>query len=119
MQRIIQSILLITLFWNSHHAHAYEVRNVCAKYQTNYSWSNSQFTTTQIYKGDELNRTTGNPYFGNYEMFSHYALIWWEQGQVSVIKLDYYFGGMLLNARGVDQNGRQWELSDTTAGYCF
>lgn len=118
MKFALKNVLFIAFFL-SFSAHAYEVRNVCAKYQTNYAWSKSHATTTQIYKGNELNRATGNPYSGNYDMFSHYALIWWQQGQVSVIKLDYYFGGMLLNARGTDQNGRQWELSDNNYNFCY
>lgn len=101
-------------------AYAYEVKNVCAKYMTNYAWSQAYQVQTQIYTGQELNQATGNPYFGNYDMFSHYAVIWWQQGQASMIKLDFHVaGGMLLNSQGVDQNGHQWQLSDNSLGVCF
>lgn len=100
-------------------AQAYEVKKVCAKYQTNYTWSQSYQVQTQIYSGQELNQATGNP-FGQYDMFSHYAVIWWDKGQASIIKLNFYIaGGMLLNSQGVDQNGRQWQLSDNSLGVCF
>ncbi|UYZ67963.1 hypothetical protein LP090_03300 [Moraxella bovis] len=36
-------------------AHAYEVKNVCAEYMTNYSWSQAYQVQTQIYTGQELN----------------------------------------------------------------
>ncbi len=84
---------------------AYEVKNVCAKYMTNYAWSQAYEVQTQIHTGQELNQATGNPYFGDYDMFSHYAVI---RGQASVIKLNFHVaGGMLLNSAGIDQTGRQ------------
>lgn len=102
-------------------ANAYEVKNVCAKYMTNYSWSKAYQVQTQIYSGQELNQATGNPYFGQYDMFSHYAVIWWDRGQASIIKINdiYVAGGMLFNSNGIDQNGRQWQLSDNSYGFCY
>lgn len=53
-------------------------------------------------------------------MFDHYAVIWWDQGQASVIKLRSYFpGSMMYRTTGTDQNGRKWELSDNSIGYCM
>lgn len=108
---------LILLFASQ--ANAYEVKKVCAKYQTNYSWSQPYQVQTQIYSGQELNQATGNP-FGNYDMFSHYAVIWWDKGQASIIKINdiYVAGGILFNSNGTDQNGRAWQLSDNN-GFCF
>lgn len=102
-------------------ANAYEVKKICAKYMTNYSWSQPYQVQAQIYSGQELNQATGNPYFGSYDMFSHYAVIWWDRGQASIIKLNgiYVSGGMLLNENGIDQNGRQWQLSDNNYGFCY
>lgn len=112
--------LLLLLGLAINNAHAYEVKNVCAKYMTNYSWSKAYQVQTQIYSGQELNQATGNP-FGNYDMFSHYAVIWWNKGQASIIKINdiYVAGGMLLNTNGIDQNGRQWQLSDNSYGFCY
>lgn len=112
-------ILLPFVLWSSL-SHTYEVKNVCAKYQTNYSWSKTYQVQAQIYTGQELNQATGNPYWGNYDMFSHYAVIWWQQGQASIIKLNFHVaGGILLNSQGTDQNGRGWQLSDSSYGVCY
>lgn len=117
MKKIIVSALLglsVTA------TNAYEVKKVCAKYQTNYSWSQNYQVQAQIYSGRELNEATGNPYFGKYDMFSHYAVIWWDKGQASIIKLDFHvIGSMMLNSRGIDQSGRQWQISDDSLGFCY
>ena len=48
------------------------------------------------------------------------AVNWWQQGQVSVIKLDFHVaGGVLFNTNGTDQQGRRWQLSDNSYGVCF
>lgn len=62
-------------------------------------------------------------FFGKYDMFSHYAVIWWDRGQASIIRMDglYVPGGMLLSSSGTDQNGRKWQLSDDDMifGSCY
>lgn len=102
-------------------ASAYEVKKVCAKYQTNHTWSKSYQVQANIYSGQELNEATGNPYMGKYSMFDYYAVIWWDRGQASVIKLGgiYVPGGMMLYQNGTDQNGRGWQLSDNNIGFCY
>lgn len=111
--------LLVFALWLSP-SYAYEVKHVCAKYQTNHSWSKAYQVQAQIYTGQELNQATGNPYWGNYDMFSHYAVIWWQQSQASIIKLNFHVtGGILLNSQGIDQNGRGWQLSDSSYGVCY
>lgn len=119
MPKKILFLFLLNSWFNP--SHAYEVKNICAKYMTNYSWSKSYQVQTQIYTGQELNQATGNPYFGNYDMFSHYAVVWWDKGQASIIKINdiYVAGGMLFNTNGTDQQGRQWQLSDSSYGVCY
>lgn len=99
-------------------ANAYEVKNVCAKYQTNYSWSPSYQVQAQIYSGQELNQATGR--FNQFDFISHYAVIWWQNAQPSVIKINspYVAGMMLFNTSGNDQQGRQWQISDNN-GFCY
>lgn len=82
----MKKLVLLLFFALAVNVNAYEVKNVCAKYMTNYSWSKTYQVQTQIYSGQELNQATGNPYFGQYDMFSHYAVIWWDRGQASIIK---------------------------------
>lgn len=102
-----------------HTADAYEVKSVCAKYQTNYSWSKSYKVKAQFYRGDELNREIGS--FSRFNMFDYYAVIWWDREQASIIKMDspYLAGVMMFNSSGVDQNGRQWSLSDGDYSMCW
>lgn len=43
--------LVLTALFLINNAHAYEVKNVCAKYMTNYSWSQAYQVQTQIIQG--------------------------------------------------------------------
>lgn len=108
----------ITIFVGSS-AQAYEVKQVCAKYKTDYNWSRGQATKVRIYRGDEMNKVIGS--YSKFNMFDHYAVVFWEDGGVpSLIKLNSYFAGsMMLNQRGEDQYGRDWQLSDNTLGMCY
>ena len=111
-------IAILTSFFISNTAQAYEVKKVCAKYETNYKMSKAYSVQAQIYDGSELNEAVGS--FSRFNMFDHYAVIWWDQGQASVIKLRSYFpGSMMYRTTGTDQNGRKWELSDNSTGYCM
>lgn len=49
------------------------------------------------------------------------TVIWWDKGQASIIKINdiYVAGGMLFNTNGIDQNGRQWQISDNSYGFCY
>jgi hypothetical protein len=114
MKKLILGTLMATLTCQ---AYSYEVKNVCAKYQTNYSWSQTYSVQTQIFSGQELNQATGT--YTKYNFAYYYAVIWWGPGQASIIQLSIYTPGMILfNTSGVDQTGVQWQLSDNN-GYCF
>ena len=114
MKKLILGTLMATLTCQ---AYSYEVKNVCAKYQTNYSWSRTYSVQTQIFSGQELNQATGT--YTKYNFVYYYAVIWWGPGQASIIQLSIYTPGMILiNTSGVDQTGVQWQLSDNN-GYCF
>ena len=99
-------------------AQAYEVKKVCAKYETNYSWSKPYAVTANIYSGTELNKEVGS--FTKYSSINHYAVIFWSNEQASIIKLSppYISGMMMINKNGNDQNGRSWQLADNNYG-CF
>lgn len=100
-------------------SNAYEVKKVCAKYKANYDWSKVYQVQAEIYDGNELNQATaGSSIFGRYSMFDHYAVIWWDKGQASIIKLNNYIFGMGLGIDGIDQNGRAWRLSEDNYGMC-
>ena len=52
--------------------------------------------------------------------YEHYAFVNWDNGYISVVKLNIYFSGMMLfNTEGVESNGRKWRFSDNTTGFCI
>jgi hypothetical protein len=94
------------------YANAEERIKVCAEYKNT---GKSYHVTANLMRGSELNQKTGS---WNYSSFSTYAVIFWAQGQASVIELDWpqisVFG-----TDGSDQNGYRWELSKNSSGLCW
>ncbi len=120
MRNFFKKILtVISLTVIATHANAFEVKNVCAKYQVNYGWSKSYAVQTQIYSGNELNKAVGS--FNRYDFISQYAIIFWSNSKASVIKITdpYVRGMMLFETKGIDQQGRHWKLSDNNLGMCL
>jgi hypothetical protein len=88
---------------------------VCAKYETEAGWSQGYSVQATIIRGSELNRRTGTL---DYAPYSTYAVIFWAQGEASMLELQYYSGA--LSAYGldaVDQRGRKWHVAKTS--YCY
>lgn len=100
-------------------SHAYEVKNICAKYQTQQGWSKAYELQAQIYSEQEYFEAIGqSSLFANF--FTSYVVIWWDYGQASVIKLDgMYSGSLLFSPTGVDQGGRQWRVADYSPSCLF
>lgn len=100
-------------------SYAYEVKDVCASYQTNYSWSRTQPATVQIHSGMDLQRSAG--LYANIDMFAHYVIVPFKSGDVAVIKINDFYtqGAMMFQTQGVDGNGRAWRFSDNATGYCI
>lgn len=88
--------------------------DVCAHYAVNYGWSDGHKVQATLTSGSDLNRATSS---FNYNAFSKYVVIFWDQGQASVIELDSpwltYF-----DTEGKDQQGRAWKVAKTS-GLCF
>lgn len=85
---------------------------VCANYQTQDGWSEGYVVNAEILEGSELNERTDT---FNYVSYSHYAVIFWDYGQASIIKLQLYFGSIgYTPTEGTDQSGRKWKLSTAT-----
>lgn len=87
---------------------------------------NSEWHKTEVtlMKGSELNTATRSY---NYAAYDGYAMIWFSQDQVAVIRLsDTIFGcsrefeasciPRFGNLKGKDQGGREWEIC--TAKFC-
>lgn len=100
-------------------AHAYEVKNICAKYQTQQGWSKAYEVQAQIYSEQEYFEAIGqSSLFANF--LTSYVVIWWDYGQASIIKLDgMYSGSLLFSPTGVDQGGRQWRVADYSPSCLF
>ncbi|WP_207263256.1 hypothetical protein [Desulfovibrio sp. Huiquan2017] len=92
---------------------------VCnVEYAVNYGWSEKFKREIDFYTGQELNEAT-NSY--SYEYFVTYALIWFDQDQVAIVKLSRNaIGGadelsveslLISPVEGVDKSGRTWRFS--------
>jgi len=97
----------------ANHADAAEREIVCARYQTEYGWSNGYKVEATILKGSELNRATRSY---DYSSYSIYVVIFWSQNQASIIEMDLPYLSS-FGQEGEDQQGRKWEIAKTNL--CF
>lgn len=111
--------MLNRLFWcalfvlATGHVEAGERATVCAKYRTEYGWSNGYQVVATIQTGNELNQATRS---FSYTSYSTYVVIFWDKGQASVIEMSFPYLGP-IGQEGEDQQGRKWEIAKTSI--CF
>jgi hypothetical protein len=93
------------------------------KYQKEYGWSKYYLVEATFITGFELNRQTGSY---DYNSYSTYCVIWWGQGECSIIKLNYascgydaqpYCISYNSSLEGKDQNDIKWYICLTD--YCY
>jgi hypothetical protein len=96
-------ILFGIMFFQS--SFAYEVIEVCVTYKNT---SKNYNVEVRVFDGNELNQRTKS---FSYENFSKYAIIFWAEGQATIIKLDSFFKIGPFGSNGTDQNGYPWELT--------
>ena len=95
------------------------------KYRNNYSWSKYYTVDVTFLSGHELNKATKS---FDYDTYNTYAVIFWDDDEASVIKVDSYTGcgtevkqscitNKVMNLEGEDQQGVKWELC--TKSYCY
>jgi hypothetical protein len=93
------------------------------KYQKEYGWSKYYLVEATFITGFELNRATGSY---DYNSYSTYCVIWWGEGECSVIKLNYascgydaqpYCISYNSSLEGKDQNDTKWYICLTD--YCY
>jgi hypothetical protein len=90
-------------------------QEVCAKYQTDSGWSQGYTVMATIINGSDLNAETGSY---SYEPYATYAVIFWDQGEASVLNLQYYSGEITAyETSATDQRGRSWKVS--TPSVCY
>lgn len=89
--------------------------NLCIKYQAQYGWSNGYSVNASIMKGSVLNQKTGT---FNYNYLSTYVVVFWAQGEATIIELAYFFGSFsAIPISGTDQSGRTWQVAQTD--FCY
>jgi hypothetical protein len=88
---------------------------VCVKYRTQSGWSQGYNVEGTIIRGSELNKRTSSFDFNS---LSTYVVIFWRDGQASVLELQYFFGSIsAIPIQATDQRGRTWEVSKTSLCY--
>ena len=96
-------------------AHATSSETVCVKYETQTGWSRGYQVDATIAKGSYLNQATST---FDYEPYATYAVVFWQQGQASILRLNYYSGSITAYGHSAtDQQGRDWNVSKTS--YCY
>lgn len=109
---LLSMCLAVALVAIATSTHSAEVMKICAKYKA----SGKQYKVDgHAMTGQELNEKTQT---FNYSSFSKYVVVFWGPEQASVIKLAFSFGPSIYAMDGVDQQGREWEISTNTT-YCF
>lgn len=83
-----------------------ERAEVCAKYRASNGWSQAYKVDATIIKGYELNQATST---FNYQGFDTYVVIFWGQGEASVIQMELPFV-TYVDGTGYDQQGRAWQI---------
>ena len=117
------TFILIVTFWLTSEAKCRRVATV--KYQQQYGWSKKYTVEATFMTGTELNHAT-NTY--NYSSYSVYAIIFWDKGQATVIKLKSYLlcgydvtcdciENSLYDLQGFDQDGDKWNIC--LSYYCY
>ncbi|MFK2905673.1 hypothetical protein ISP17_17070 [Dyella ginsengisoli] len=99
------SIVALSLLAGS--AGASERATVCAKYAVNYGWSSGYKVEATIVNGSELNQSTHTL---NYNGLATYVVIFWSQGQASLIEMSFPYLGPVAED-GTDQEGRKWQVA--------
>ena len=88
---------------------------LCVKYEAQYGWSSGYSVQANVMNGSILNQKTGT---FNYNALSTYVVVFWDQGEASIIELSYFFGSFsVVGIEGTDQYGRKWQVAQSD--YCF
>ena len=121
-----KSLLIIVLCFSfTGIVNAKYVQTCKVKYQKKYGWSDYYTVQVTFMSGNELNKATKT---FNYDAFSTYGIIFWDNDEASVIKISSFTGcgmevsqrcieNVVLNLEGKDQEKRNWEIC--TKRYCY
>ncbi|BBN59329.1 hypothetical protein HVMH_0923 [Hydrogenovibrio marinus] len=112
MKKIILILLGFSISYSSN-LFASENVHICAKYHTQDGWSHGYSVNATFIDGSELNLKTSS---FKYNSLYKYIVIFWKPNEASVIKMDFPFLTP-VGVNGYDQNGRQWEVSNSNLCY--
>ncbi|TYP94002.1 hypothetical protein LX73_1722 [Fodinibius salinus] len=120
--KALLSVVFILAFINI--SHAYETLSVisdpyeetlCVKYETETGWSQGYTVDVTVIEGSTLNEKTGTY---DYNGYSTYAVIFWDNDQATIVELNYFTGSFSsTGTTGEDQRGREWKLAKTSLCY--
>lgn len=84
--RLLSVVLLICAFSSAHLSA--EIRRLCkVYYETESGWDGGYTMEVTFVTGSELNRDTRS---FNYSAFSNYCLVWFDKGEVAILKIDTF-----------------------------
>lgn len=121
----MKTTLLLLLLLVSQISYAKYTQTCVVGYETESGWSKQYNVEVTFLSGSELNDATGS---WKYSAFSNYAVIFWAQGEASVIKISTFLGcsttvdkscvtSTFSDIKGEDQDGDKWKIC--VSDFCF
>ena len=118
-------LTLITVLIFTTNVEAKYTQTCIARYMTEEGWSKKYTVDVTFISGYELNEATSSY---KYLTYSVYAVIFWGQGQASVIKISNYLScgnevdkncitSTYGDIKGTDQDGDDWKIC--ISDYCY
>jgi hypothetical protein len=90
-----------------------ETHDICATYENT---GKTYHVELNLMRGTELNRATKTY---DYAPYTHYGVIFWGEGQASIIELDSILGQIgPLGTSGTDKEGHPWILAPFSGLRC-
>ena len=91
-------------------AYATTREEVCVKFEKEYGWSKGYAVQATIISGSDLNSAVGS--FNRFKPFSTYAVVFWDEDQVSIFELPPHSMGSapMFETQVKDQEGRSWKI---------
>lgn len=91
---------------------AVERTDACVKYETQNGWSNGYSVEATLIGGSELNQKVGS--YTRFSAFATYAVIFWGEGQASILELPgLSFGKLPIFESDVnDEEGKRWRIKE-------
>ena len=120
---VLLTFIFSFTFWTNAEARCRRVATV--KYQQQYGWSKKYTVEVTFMTGMELNQATSSY---DYSSYSVYAIIFWGEGQATIIKLKSYLlsgyevtcdciDNSIYDLQGYDQNRDKWNIC--LSDYCY